>query len=135
LRSKKIILQPVSKTTVGLWKGDGPVVAIEEADVSKLGESVLKALAGSREDIPHPTSWKGSFDLVLKAAGVKSWKAFVKSAKRVEIKFSTNRVSFVPTKNCGPRDGFQSLDEASLDCPPTESELTTTLFAAFEACR
>jgi hypothetical protein len=118
---------------MGLWIGDGPVVVIGEADRSQLGETVLKALARSRDGIPHPASWEGSFDPVLNVAGVKSWNLFVKSTKCVEIEFSTNRVSFVPTRNYGAKDGFKHLD-ARLDCPPTNGELTQTLLAAFEAC-
>lgn len=134
LRFKTVLLQASSRTTMGLWIGDGPVVAIERNDTTQLGEDVLKALAGSREDIPHPTSWAGSFDPVLRAASVKSWKAFIKSAKCVEIEFSTNRVSFLPTKNCGAQDGFKHLQAKTMSCPPTNEELTGTLLAAFDAC-
>lgn len=119
---------------MGVWIGDGPVVVIDGDNLGEFGEAVLKLLGESHEGIPHPTSWKGSFDKMLKAAGVKSWRIFVKSAKCVEIEFSTNRVGFLPTKNGGAKDGYGHLSGKAIDCAPTQNELLKSLLAAFAAC-
>jgi hypothetical protein len=62
-----------------------------------------------------PEEWSKLLELVLKAAGVKSWDTFVRSAKDVIVRFETNRVVFIPTKNLGPRDGFVALPERESD--------------------
>jgi hypothetical protein len=68
------------------------VLLADSNDPGQLGKAVFDALDGSQENVLHPTCWKGLFDPVLRLAGVKSWSAFARSAKCVEIEFATNRV-------------------------------------------
>jgi len=79
-----------------------------------------------------PEEWSKLLELVLKAAGVKSWDTFVRSAKDVIVRFETNRVVFIPTKNLGPRDGFVALPERERSSAPTAAEVGSALPAAFE---
>jgi len=132
-REDRIFLHASSRTTAGVWILTAPVLAPDRDDRAHLGSAVLHALEGSQEGIEHPTSWKGIIDPVLQLAGVKSWDAFAKSARCVEIKFGTNRVSFLPTKNLGAKDGFEPLS-AQIKSSSSEPEaLGAALLSAFKA--
>jgi hypothetical protein len=133
-RKNHIILFAVSDTTAGVGIAAAPVLRVESGDVTELGRAVLAALEGSQQNVPHPTQdeWKEVAAPVLKTADVKSWSTFAKAAKNVDIRFDTNRVSFIPTRNLGPRDGFAALPaEKVRTSAPTERELGLALMAAF----
>jgi hypothetical protein len=131
-RRNRILICPVSVTTSGVGITSEPVFDIEANDASGLGEATLAALQKSKKGVPHPTPDEWLDDPILKAAGIKSWSAFAKSAKNVIIRFETNRVVFVPTKNLGPRDGFVALPERERSSAPTVAEVGSALLAAFE---
>jgi hypothetical protein len=133
-RKDHIILFAVSDTTAGVGIAAAPVLRVKADNVSELGRAILAVLEGSRSNVPHPTQdgWKEVAAPVLKVAGVKSWNTFAKAAKNVDIRFDTNRVSFIPTKNLGPKDGFVVLPaEKVRTSAPTETELGLALIAAF----
>jgi hypothetical protein len=115
----------------GVWILCRPVLMVDQNDSGKLGDAIFEVLGGSTENISHPTFWKGVFDPIIQMAGVKSWNAFSKSAKCVEIEFETNRVSFLPTRNLGPKDGFEPLEFKRRNSPPTKEDACLTLLAAF----
>jgi hypothetical protein len=134
-RKNHIILFAVSDTTAGVGIAAAPVLRVESSDVTELGRAVLTALEGSQRNVPHPArdEWKEVAAPVLKAADVKSWHALAKAAKNVDIRFDTNRVSFIPTRNLGPKDGFIGLPaETVRTSAPMEKELGLALMAAFE---
>src|ERR1019366_4670553 len=103
-RRGQLFLHASSKTKAGVWILSPPVLTCSMEDTSRLAGCVAETLSGSNEGVPHPSSWKGLFDPVLRLAGVKSWKIFVNSAKCVEIELDAERVSFIPTKNLGVDD-------------------------------
>jgi hypothetical protein len=127
----RIFLHASCKTTAGVWILCRPVLAIDQGDLGNLGAAILHALDGSQENVPHPIVWKDLFNPILQLARVKSWTTFAKSAKCVEIEFGTNRVSFLPTKNLGPKDGFEPLESKRRNSSPTKEEAGVVLLAAF----
>ena len=133
-RKNQVVLFAVSDTTAGAGIAATPVLCVESGDVTELGRAILAALEGSRQNVPHPTrdGWKEVAAPVLKVAGVNSWSTFAKAAKNVDIRFETNRVSFIPTRNLGPNDGFAALPvERVRTSAPTVTELGLALIAAF----
>jgi hypothetical protein len=84
LRHGKIFLHPYSKTTGGFWIFSLPVFVIDEGD-DGVGARVLRVLSESRESLPHPKLWKGLTDPLTRAAGVRSFNAFAKGAKCVNV--------------------------------------------------
>jgi len=116
----------------GVWILADPVLVSEQNDPVRLGNKILTVLDGSKENIAHPTSWTGQFDVVLKLAGVRTWSVFAKSAKCVEIEFETNRISFLPTRNLGGKGGFEPLSTKVLSSPPESPRLGTELLHAFD---
>src|SRR5260370_31531114 len=132
-RGDRIFLHASSKTTAGVWMLTPSVLAPDQGDPAYLGRAILDALEGSEEGIAHPNSWRGIFDPLLQLAGVKSWDAFAKSARCVEIEFGTNRVSFLPTKNLGAKDGFEPLPARVESSSPEPEALGAALLSAFKA--
>src|SRR5664280_101765 len=108
-RADEIFLHASSMTTAGVWIISLPVLTCNLNDRARLSGYIAEALEGSKEGVSHPTSWKGLFDPVLELAGVKSWSAFAKPAKCVQIELESDQVRFTPTKNLGPKEGFQPI--------------------------
>jgi hypothetical protein len=129
-----LYVHALSKTTAGIWMLSQPVVSCSVSeDAVVVGRHLTDALNGSRENIPHPSSWKGVFDPVLQLAGIKSISTFNKAAKCVDIESDGAEAALVPTRNLGPDDGFEPISglaqRASLNDP---LKLGTALLKALE---
>jgi hypothetical protein len=134
LRKGKIFLHPYSRTTQGFWIFSLPVVVADEND-EDLGGKLLTILSNSAESVPHPATWKGLTDPLLKAAGVRSFASFTKFANGVDITRDEDGViTFMPTKNGGPRNAFLHLDDKLIRSSAAEEDLESALRAAFAAC-
>src|SRR5229473_5466704 len=108
-RDGKVYLHPYARTIQGLLVFSGPVVVMGLAD-DRIAAELLATLSRSLADVPHPTSWKGLTAPLLRAASMRSYEAFARTAKLVEVDLEGDEVSFRPTKNCGPRGGFFHLN-------------------------
>lgn len=108
-RKTQFFVHASSRTTEGVWILTEPCLGLEQVCSDReLGEAVRKALDGSRSDIPHPRSWAGLLDPLLKQAGVKSWNTFSKTASCAEIEEDEGEVALMPTKKLGVEEGFQA---------------------------
>jgi hypothetical protein len=132
LRKGKIYLSPFSKTTKGFLVRWEPIVVTSEHD-AELGMKVLLVLSQSTVNVPHPESWVGRYDLMAKAAGVRSYEAFADLAKCVGIVQDDDGLVLTPSKNGGPRKRFLFL-KSKIRCQPVEGEVTQALKTAFDAC-
>jgi len=132
MKDGRIFLHASCKTTAGVWILCRPVLVWDRSDSGSLGEMIFDVLDGSQENVPHPKQWKGGFDPVMQLAGVKSWSSFARSAKCVGIEFATNRVSFVPTKNLGARDGFEPIEAKRRTSSPVKDDVGAALLRAFD---
>lgn len=77
-----------------------------------LGSMINTALNNSLSGVPHPLQgdWKDIPRPLFDAAAIQSWSAFVKGARCISIALeSEGRVSLLPTRNLGARDGFVPL--------------------------
>jgi hypothetical protein len=122
-RGDQVYIHASSKTTSGVWILQPPVLAAAAQDNSGLGRCVAEAMDVSREGIPHPSSWAGAFDPILDVAGVASWDAFTDGVLCVGISVENGRMSFVPTKNLGPQQGFGYLKDKQIAISSTEPAL------------
>lgn len=102
-----VLLATERETTAGVWISDGPVGVCEPSDPMILGKAVLSALAASQRETPHPTDWKTIVNSVPAAAGAKSHKAFMASARHVAVEAEGSQVIFRPSRNLGAREGFE----------------------------
>lgn len=99
----RLVLVPGSFTTQQFLITDSPVISVSSRDARDIGKALSAALAQSKSEIPHPASWKGLFDPVLRAVGAPSMKKFHKSAKCVVVEQSS-AIVMKPLKNAG--NGF-----------------------------
>lgn len=113
-----------------MWILSEPCVRLpSDCSDAELGDALLSALEGSKLSVPHPTQWKGILEPLLKAAGVKAWKPFTKSAVCVEVEEEAGDLEFIPTVNLGADEGFQA-DEAkkkSMTMPVSPDAIGTML--------
>jgi hypothetical protein len=137
LRNEKIYLHPYAKTIKGLWTACEPILVTSENDES-LGKTILRTLANSTENIPHPElqargDASSAMRALVRAAGVRSYEAFADSTQCVGIKLDVTEVEFTPTLNGGYRRRFLDL-ETTIRCRPVEAEIAAALISAFQAC-
>jgi hypothetical protein len=133
MRDGAIYLHPYSQTTQGFWIFSLPVLVTSTEDAG-IGEKLLMVLSQSVDGVSHPKTWKGLTDPLLKAARVKSFDAFAKSAKSVDISLDESGLMFTPTLNGGPKRAFLHLNDRATRCQPSEADAMHALLDAFEAC-
>jgi hypothetical protein len=133
LRDGKVFLHPYSRTTDGFWIFSTPVLIAGESD-ENIGGQLLTVLSESTENVPHPTTWKGLTNPLLRAAGIRSFDTFARSAKCVDISCDEGSVTLTPTKNGGLRRAFLYLNDKVIKCEPSEGRLTGALRSAFDTC-
>jgi hypothetical protein len=115
LRKARFFVHASSRTTAGVWVLAEPCLSLDEScDNQQLGEAIRDALGGSRSGVPHPRSWTGLVDPLLKQAGVKSWSTFSRTALCVEVEEEEGTVSAIPTMDLGIDAGFEAVPSRSI---------------------
>ncbi len=90
-RPEGTYISPSDRTTAGLWIGNAEVTKIGELDPNEIGGAVIRGLKTSKLDVPHPgrDEWSAqrrrSLGPIVKLAGLRSWRAFIKAANLVEV--------------------------------------------------
>lgn len=109
LRGTRIVVHSRSKTDVGVWVACAPFITLtSDTSDQELGEAVLAAMAGSKENVPHPpqSEWRSVVTPLLKASGTRSWKVFAQGAVSVSLRQRENTMLLMPMENQGPKNGF-----------------------------
>lgn len=132
LHGGKIYLNAQSKTTEGVWIMSSPILTTSEQD-QQLGNKLMSTLAKSTENAPHPKSWKGIGDPLVKATGARSLAALAKAARAVFVIMENDDVALVPTRN-GPRGSFTHLNGKIIHSDQSSGNLANALIEAFAAC-
>ena len=111
LANGNLIIAPVVRTTTGLGLEVEPNALGSLPDEDGTADALAEALARSARVVPHPAQneWKGFTEPFQKAAGVRSYKAFMKDAKRVSIRAIEDKLKFTPQRNLGSREGFEPI--------------------------
>jgi hypothetical protein len=119
-REDRFIVHPESRTAVGVWIAREPFLALP-VDVTneELGLAVTAALNQSMESVPHPdrSEWTKVVSPLLKAAQVRSWKAFVLNTMLVCANLRDNTVFFSVCENRGPKEGFAPQEDCEFIAP------------------
>lgn len=129
----KVVVVPESQTTAGVWITGEPVGAFQPDDAATLGAALLAALRASKQGVPHPTDWTGHFQPVLQAAAAKSRKSFMASAKHVGVEMDGARLTLRPSRNLGPREGFEGKEARPADPGAPELAGEALIFALRDA--
>jgi hypothetical protein len=112
----RIVVATVQKTTAGVGLENDPQPIDPPFAPEDIALKLGKALESSAHVVPHPaqSEWKGSFEPMARAAGVRSWKAFAASAELVSVREAGGSYSITPWKNLGARDGFEPIPDQQL---------------------
>jgi len=100
---------------------------------------VLGALSRSGRTVPHPAVWHGLAAPRLKAAGVRSEKAFQSGARSVDVERAGRDLQIEPSRNGGTQGdgkGFVPLPELTITLPLNSSAeaLGEAVRAGLERC-
>lgn len=111
LANGDLIIAPVVRTTTGLGLEVEPKALGRSPEEVDIADKLAEALADSARVVPHPAQneWKGFTEPFQKAAGVRSYKAFMKNAQRVSIRAIGSELKLTPQRNLGTREGFDSV--------------------------
>lgn len=137
VRKKKWIIGTYSQTVDGVWIHDGDYAVLsDDADPSELGVSLMLALSRSVSGIPHPKSWDGHREPLLRAAGVRSWNTYVKGAKSISVRQDDKKIMLTPMANRGARGGFTFLLERTVEVAATaaDAEIGAAILQALTYC-
>jgi hypothetical protein len=136
----RILVHPWQRTDMGVGIAAEPYVAIPlEADTEQLGKSILDALGESGRTVPHPTVWKGQDASRLKAAGVKSERAFQDGARYVRVERTQAGFLIEPSRNGGTKGdakGFEPLPDhaIALDSGASAADLGEAIRRGLGSC-
>ncbi|MDR0516480.1 MAG: CdiI family contact-dependent growth inhibition immunity protein [Fibromonadaceae bacterium] len=128
MRNKHYYIMPYSQTTVGLYIGVEPITVLDDNVSDKiLGKSIVDSFAFSKEEIPNPSDSDNVAKPLLKAAKVKSWRAFMSGSESISFENIDGVIKLLPWVNggaVGPGRGFRSNGEKdcilSADCSAAE---------------
>lgn len=125
----KLVVAPMVRTTSGLGLEVDPLSLGASPDRKAVEAAIAAALAQSGRVVPHPaqSEWKGSFDPFLKAAGVRSLKAFMATAQSLCIDEKEGALTITPNRNLGAKEGFEPLDADRKTLPDLSATAQTVL--------
>lgn len=132
-----------AKTTAGLWQhvDEPPTFLGVDAPPRQIGRAAHTRLAKPRPETAHPQrdEWKEarrrSLDPIIRAAGARSWRAFISNTTAVEVERSGNAFRVTPmTAMSKPHGAFEEdhAHEVGLDSP-TPEDLGRAIIQAFTA--
>jgi len=106
-----LVVAPVVRTTSGHGLEINPQNLGACPDREAVEAAITSAFAQSGRIVPHPaqSEWKGSFDPFLKAAGVRSFKAFMSTAQSLTIDEEDGALAVTPSRNLGAKEGFEPV--------------------------
>ena len=101
LRADKLILHGSCITTVGDLACEPCRVLPAGAEDAELGAALLDVLAAAKIAAPPPIDSKVEEQMIMAAAGVRSWKQFHKGAVNCCISMTPQQITILPTRNEG----------------------------------
>ncbi|WP_404480480.1 hypothetical protein [Novosphingobium sp. BL-52-GroH] len=101
-----------------------PIRVNEPTDNVAIRNGLIKALEGSQRIVPHPSQdqWTGFFKPFHDAAGVRSFKAFMKNARCIYIDAADDHIRLTPLRNLGARGGFEEMADAAISMSPGDMD-------------
>lgn len=120
-RKDKIHLAPYHVTEVGLLVLRPPFVNLDiNIDNEELGNKLIEILNETKIGIHHPSPFdpverkEWSVQPLAHGFKMKSYKEFVRGNYCVRVKMDKKRMSFMPSKNMGRKDGWRDLSESEI---------------------
>lgn len=123
----KLIFCSNAETTDGVGLSIPPYIEVEsEAPSEDIAAAIREVLESSQRGVPHPKTneWGGISKKHLQGLGVKFLSVLHKKASYCSIKKDGNELTFYPTLNAGPIEGYKFLPEMNksiiADAPPEQ---------------
>ncbi|WCM27403.1 hypothetical protein NDN01_00230 [Sphingomonas sp. QA11] len=105
----------MSETDQGISVAHAPFIAVKDSEIESLGTAIQQCLLASQVRMRQPSNLRNLLSPLLSQAGLKSYTAFARMAKLIEVSTSDNsNISFMPTRNGGSREGYCDLTEKML---------------------
>lgn len=121
-RPAGVVVHAYSCTTQGVWVTSEPYEVFDaNTAVGELADGLRRVLSKSREEVPHPTDWGKTLKPLLRAGAARSWRDFVRGATSVIAEEEAGTIELVPTRNLGPREGFDLLEDKLIRVKATDS--------------
>ena len=111
LVNRRVLIAPLVRTTSGVGLEIYPQNLGSSPDHKEVEAGLATAFARSEWMVPHPaqSEWKGFFDPFLKAAGVRSLKAFMATAQLLNVEEKDGVWIVTPHRNLGAKEGFEPI--------------------------
>jgi len=131
-------IQSSSRAITGLWVGTPPTVRIGRHEPrQRRYEAAFQALSESRQGVPLPKPEDNLVAEILHMANVKSWSAFMRSAKCISLELENGRLSIVPYCKQGSKGALGSIPEKVIELAADASpeEVGAAMEEAFTRCQ
>lgn len=125
----RVVICPQLMTKAG-YQISGPPAGFDwPIGIEALTAAIEAALAASGRIVPTPRRDDHDFSPVIAAAGVKSHKAFMASARLVDVTLENGMLRLAPAVNLGARRGFEGAGEEAGQafCPDQLTAAATRL--------
>lgn len=142
-RSEGYFLVSSAKTTAGLWQSvdEPPAFLGASTDPAQLGGEAAELLAEPRPSTAHPQreEWteatRRSREPIIRAANVRSWRAFISETALVEVERTNKTFRVTPMKATPkPLGAFEpDLGQVNELASPSPEELGRAILQAFTA--
>ena len=123
----KLIFCSDAETTDGVSLSIPPYIQVEsDAPSEDIVAAIREVLESSQRGVPHPkqNEWGEISKKHLEGLGIKSLSALHKKASNCSIKKDGNVLTFCPTINAGPTEGYKFIPEMNksiaADAPPEQ---------------
>jgi hypothetical protein len=116
-RAGLVLVNRVDTTTEGIPVSTDQVLTFGlDASPDLVGQGLLDVVRQARSHIPplSRSEWVTGFDPVLRAAGVRSWRAFIRGCRDLSVFDEGDELRLVPSVNKGAREGFSLIDASEI---------------------
>ena len=113
-RNRRVLVNRVDMTTDGIPFSTDEIHSFEAPFAeAELGRALRMVIAGARSGLPplQREDWERLLQPLLRAAGVSSWRTFVRGCRDVSVFEDDGVIRFVPSVNLGPTEGFEGIAE------------------------
>jgi hypothetical protein len=125
--SNKLLVICMHETDAKLYKLSEPIITLESWDNSSaVGNAILEVISCSQSGLPAATTGLGVVPVILKAAGVKSWRKLEADVTECVAEFDGATVLITPCLKTGG-SSRPHLVEERVNCMPSAERIGATV--------
>lgn len=101
------------ETDAKFYKLAEPIKVLESwSSAAEVGSAILQILNGSRHGLPAATTGLGIVPIILKAAGVRSWRKFESQSSECVAQLDDATIQLIPSKRTGDNAAIHLSDQS-----------------------